>query len=102
MGIWAMPLYPAIWHVGGWFALVFWTVVAARLVVQGHRWLTQLTVATVSVMAVFICFMFGTKFYYDRINPRAEFLAQCMMSSPRDSCLTSYRQLYPAAHNAGG
>ena len=59
---------------------------------MGWTFLASFTFAAVAIDG-----FFSTKFYYENIDTKAMFMAQCRMGSGETACLAAYHQFYRKA-----
>ena len=97
MGVWAIPTFRLMFNIAGTTGLCFFACIGAYLIMPDRRWVGRAALGSFGVAMLATGGFLGTSYYYQSVNPKPAFMAQCQLGDSYQACLTSYRQFYPSS-----
>ena len=97
MGIWAVPMFRTMFDLAGYASLWMIACAVVYLVMPRRRWTSWAFLASLGCTVLTFAGFFGTKYYYEHIDTKTPFMAQCRMGSGEAACLAYYHRFFPGS-----
>lgn len=96
MGVWAVSTFRLMFNMSAVAAACFFACIAVYAYAPYRRWFAYTTLTSFGVALLLTVGFLSTSYYYQVVNPKPVFMAQCQMRDTQQTCLSSYRQFYPS------
>ena len=94
MGVWAVPIFRTMFDLAGYASFCMIACGAAYLVMPRRRWISRAFIASMACTALTFVGFFGSKYYYENIDTKTLFMAQCRLGGSETACLADYHRFY--------
>lgn len=97
MGVWAVPAFRMMFYLLAVTSVCFLASVAAYRMAPS-RWGSKSAILVSFTAGMVMCVGYvGTKYYFEHVDTKTVFMAQCQERGDVTGCLASYKKFYPNA-----